>query len=573
MRRKRVLVVEDLPGIRATYTRELSNRGFDVFSAGTVKEARYLIGELGETIDVALLDMRLENDPDEPHTSGAELGLELKETCKNILPEFFIRSAYAEFAYFKAAFELGAAAYLKKNDTYPADVIRHVRALMLKHYVKVENPDVEDGLKRIAAITKNTTDSIKSFCENILAPALAECLGVPFVLLLTDSAGTQNCAGAAGLASGTDMPLSLERIYHVIQAITHGNADPLTPYVLDANHVREHAGSKQEEHIVESLDGAAFISLADLNDRRNVYRLSLGILKADWATFPEDPAALAAVVARYVRATVSENFIKILVHIDTKRKSTLGSTAQLCLFVGQDQTALIDEGVAAGDLKMESPTHRLLGDMAEDLRDTGVVLMNVAKSVDEEDARRIRMAELLNKTWEELKKSWRLKGIDFNVEGECSIVANEQDITIIIERILQWLVQRKIATESPNEPAIRVRCESDDRNSRVIFEDRSRRLSPRLRERLFEPFTLAAPPARHLSPLQPDMQDEDDEEVKESRHRPSYLPLYLAKTLVEEKYWGWLEDRSDEMDGDVGHRLAIRLHKSFESEVARGNKR
>ncbi|HEX8503233.1 MAG TPA: response regulator [Pyrinomonadaceae bacterium] len=573
MRRKRVLVVEDVPGIRVTYARELSNRGFDVYSAGTVKEARYLIGELGETVDVALLDMRLENDPDEPNTNGAELGLELKEKCASILPEFLIRSAYADFAYFKAAFELGAAAYLKKNDTYPADVIRHVRALMLKHYVKGENPEVEEGLRRIAAVTRNTTDSIKSFCENILAPAMGECLGAPFVLLLSDRTGTQNCAGAAGTASGADMPLTSERVYHVIQAITHGNADPLTPYVLDANHVREHAASKPEERIIDDLDGAAFISLADLNDPRNEYRLTLGILKADWAKYAEAPEPLAAVVARYVRTTVSENFIKILVHIDTKRKSTLGNTAQLCLFVGQDQAAIVDEGAAAGDLRVESPTHRRLGDMAEDLRDTGVVLMNVAKSVAEEDVRRIRMAELVRRTWEELKKSWRLKGIEFDVEGECFIVANEQDVVIIVERILQWLAQRKVATESPNEPAIRVRCEADESISRVIFEDRSRRLSPRLRERLFEPFTLAAPPARHLNPPRPDPQGEAGGEAAESRHRPSYLPLYLAKTLVEEKYWGWLEDRSDDMAGDVGHRLAIQLHKSFESEVAQSGKR
>jgi DNA-binding NarL/FixJ family response regulator len=564
MRRKKVLVIENEPGMRSSYMRDLSDRGFDVYSAGTVKEARYYIDSLGETVDVALLDMRL-HDQEEPNTNGAQLGLELKEKCKKIIPEFFIRSAYAEYGYFKAAFDLGTAAYLSKHDTDPDDVIRHVRALMLKHYLKVENPDVEDALKRIAAITRNTTDSIKSFCEHILAPALADCLGAPFVLLLTDRLGTQNCAG---VDSGTDLPLTEERIYHVIQAITHGNADPLTPYVIDASRMRaEHVSTKEEERTVKILDGAAFISLADLSDHRNEYRLSLGILNNEWGEFPEDPEALARVVARYVRATVSESFIKILVQIDTKRKVTLGSTAQLCLFVGQDQTAIIDEGVAAGDLRTESPTHQRLGDMAEDLHDTGVVLMNVAQSVDDEDVHRIRVAEVVKKTWEDLKKSWRIKGIDFSVEGDCSVVANKQDVVIIVERILQWLAQRKVATDDPNKAAIRVLCESDDRNSRIIFEDRSRRLSARLRERLFEPFTLAVPSARHVSPLRPGPQ-EGAEGAQESRHRPSYLPLYLAKTLVEEKYWGWLEDRSDEVDGEIGHRLAIQMHKSFESERA-----
>jgi hypothetical protein len=36
-----------------------------------------------------------------------------------------------------------------------------------------------------------------------------------------------------------------------------------------------------------------------------------------------------------------------------------------------------------------------------------------------------------------------------------------------------------------------------------------------------------------------------------------YLPLYLAKVLVEEKYGGRLSDESDTMDGDIGHMLMM----------------
>lgn len=561
MRRKRVLVVENEPGLRTTYSRDLTDRGFDVFSAGTVKEARHWVREIGGTVDVALLDMRLEDDPDEPQTNGAELGLELKKKASNVMPEFLIRSAYAEIGYFKTAFELGAAAYLSKNDTERADVIRHVRALMLRHYLKVENPNVSEGLTRIAATTKNITDSIKAFCEHILAPTFADCLGAPFILLLTDKLGTQNCAGAA---SAPDMPLTAERIYHTLQAIAHGNADPLTPFVLDSNNVRGQLKiNKQEEFILDQLEGAAFVSLASLNE----YRLSLGIMKTPkWEKFPEDSAELAKVVARYVRAPVCENFIKILVQIDTKRKTTLGSTSQLCLFLGQDQLAILDEGVAAGELSTDSLTHQRLDGMAEDLQETGVILMNVAQSVDDEDMKPVRVSEVIKDTWDDLRELWQLKEIKFSLEGECSVIADEQDVIVIITRILQWLAQRKVATEPPNEPTIIVRCESDDRNSRVIFEDRSRRLPARLREKLFEPFTLAVPSARYLAAPRQSAQA-SDEDIKAARHRPGYLPLYLAKTLVEEKYRGWLEDKSDTMEGEVGHRLAMQLHKAFEPEI------
>src|ERR1044072_7985386 len=105
MHPKRVLIVENEPGKKTSYSRELTSRGFDVYNAGTVKEARNWIDQAGEKIDVALLDMRLEDEPDEPQTSGAELGLELKRKAGNNVPEFLIRSAHTIVGYYKSAFE------------------------------------------------------------------------------------------------------------------------------------------------------------------------------------------------------------------------------------------------------------------------------------------------------------------------------------------------------------------------------------------------------------------------------------------------------------------------------------
>ena len=563
MRQKIVFIVENESGVRTTYTTELAQRGFDVYSVETVKEARYLISELGEKIDVAFLDMKLETDPDEPGTTGADLGLELKRECTNMTPEFLIRSGYHEVAYLKAALELGAAAYLSKNDTGIDDVVRHIRALMLRHYLKVENPTVVEELNRIAATTKHITDSIRSFCEHILAPAFAECLGAPFMLLLTDHMETQNIAGSA------DMPLTTERVYHTLQAMTHANADPAIPYSFNAAHVQSEAKGIQGDFMINQLEGSAFVSLAGVNN----YRLSLGILKtSSKEPFPEDPLKLASVIARYVRSTVCENFIKILVQIDTKRKTTLGSTSQLCLFLGQDQLTIVDEGVILGDLVNESPTHLRLQTMAEDLEETGVILMNVAKSLDLTEMTRVQVTPLIKDTWEDLKEIWQLKDIKFSLNGECSVVADEDDLYIIIARVLQWLAQRKAATEPPFQPTIAVRCESDQRSARLIFEDRSRRLLPSLRERLFEPFTLAVPSARGFAAPRQVIEEIKDEDIRVAARRPGYLPLYLAKTLVEEKYRGWFEDKSDEMEGDVGHRLVMQLHKAFEPETLTAGK-
>lgn len=562
MRQQIVFIVENEPGVRTTYATELTQRGFDVYSVGTVKEARYLINELGEKIDVAFLDMKLEVDPDEPGTTGADLGKELKSKCVNITPEFLIRSGYNEVAYLKAALELGASAYLSKTDTGIDDVVRHVRALLLRHYLKVENPAVTEELNRVAATAKNISDSIRSFCEHILAPTFADCLGAPFVLLLTDEVETQNLAG------GADMPLTTERMYHTLQAITHANADPTVPYAFNAAHFQMEITPAQDNFMIKELDGSAFVSLASLND----YRLSLGILKARSAEmFPEDPLKLAMLVSRYLRSTVCENFIKILVQIDTKRKTTLlGNTSQLCLFLGQEQTTIVDEGITLCELTNGSTTHFRLQAMADDLQEAGVILTNVAQSLNRIEMTRVQMAPLIRDIWDDLNDTWKLHDIKFSLHGECSVYADQDDLYIIVARVLQWLAQRRVATEPPFQPTITVRCESDDRAARLIFEDRSRRLLPNLRERLFEPFTIAAPSARGLAAAgQMGEREISDEDIKASARRPGYMPLYLAKTLVEEKYRGWFEDKSDEMEADVGHRLVMQLHRAFASDARR----
>jgi len=555
MRPGTVLIVENEAGLRDTYHDELQRRGFDVRSAGTVRAARDIVYELREQIDVALLDMRL-HDLEEPNTTGADIGLELRQLCPQWTPEFLVRSQYAEVAYYKAALELGVAAYLAKlsrNDSDLDQVIRHVRALVLRRFLKIENPTVIDELNRIAATTKSVGHSILAFCEHTLAPHLSRCLGAPYVLLLTDAAGTQNCA------SNTDMPFGFERFYEVLQAMTHGNADPTTPYTFSMRHLDE-AANATERYMTERLEGAAFVPLASVYD----YRLSLGILKAaPEEKFPERPAELATVVARYVRSTVCENFIKILVQLDTKRRTMLKNTSQLCLALGQDQLAVVDEGLTRGDLKSESSTYQKLQLMAEDLEETGAILMNVADSAETAGTSRVEMAPLIKDTWQDLSRDLGLSGIDFSLSGNCSVVAEEEDLAVIVARVLQWLAQRKIATESPNKPAIVVGCEEDGRTAKVTFEDRSRRLPQALRDRLFLPFTLAVASPRNLPPSV-----NHGNTAEPTKRRPGlYLPLYLAKTLVEEKYRGYLDDNSDDMPDDAGHRLVIRLHKAFEASA------
>src|ERR1043165_5741503 len=111
MQKKTVVIVEDNESQRLALHTALERRGFRVKSAATVAEARKVIEELGEEIDVMVLDMRLE-DPAEPDTTGADIGIALQDEHPTWLPEFLIHSAYALVNYYKLALRLGAAAYL-----------------------------------------------------------------------------------------------------------------------------------------------------------------------------------------------------------------------------------------------------------------------------------------------------------------------------------------------------------------------------------------------------------------------------------------------------------------------------
>jgi hypothetical protein len=71
----------------------------------------------------------------------------------------------------------------------------------------------------------------------------------------------------------------------------------------------------------------------------------------------------------------------------------------------------------------------------------------------------------------------------------------------------------------------------------IVVEDASRRLEPELRRHLFEPCASRDP----------------------LLGRGTRLGLYLAKIQIEVGHQGRLEDRSDDLPGQVGHRFVIRL--------------
>jgi ActR/RegA family two-component response regulator len=95
MAKKKVMIIEDSAPQRLSLHEALEMRGFEVYSAGCVADARELAKKHWEELDVAVLDMRLE-DPEEPYTTGADIGIEYRSKGSSFPPESLIYSAFAE---------------------------------------------------------------------------------------------------------------------------------------------------------------------------------------------------------------------------------------------------------------------------------------------------------------------------------------------------------------------------------------------------------------------------------------------------------------------------------------------
>lgn len=533
---KTVVIVEDQDDQRVPLQKALERRGFRVGVAATVAEAYRVIEELGEETDVMVLDMALE-DPDAHNTTGAEIAIEVRNQHPEWMPEYLIITGHPGVVnFYRLALRLGVAAYFAKNEVIKDDVIRHIRVLALKRSLRFDRPKVMDALNSISKSTKNLSDAVKKFCREMLAESLKDCLGIPYILLLTDERGTQN------VATNTDLLPGYGSFYAVLQELAHGVTKLTSPYVVSKQDLEglPAPANANEEQVLARLSGAALVPLADFMN----YRLSLALFvsRPEEFKFPENVEQMAAVLTQHVRPNIVENFLSILVHLYSQKRAVLKSISYLCLYVGQEQQRMIEQGVNRRDLQEESETHQSLKTMADDLWQTGTILNSAANIPAPVSFPTLEMKKLIESEFAELRDVDVLNELKLTVEGSCRVSA-ENDLDIAVRCLLQWLAQRRTDTPPTLKPEIRVRCLETEEDSLIIFEDRSRRLSEKLRQHLFEPFSTSLNLAAGASKSGPGL----------------YLPLYLAQVLVEEKYGGRLDDESNKMEGDIGHRLVMRF--------------
>lgn len=539
MSKKKVLVVEDLEYMMNRLTKPLTNGGFEVHKASNAAEARRLAEEYWEQLAVVVLDMNLD-DPEEPLTTGAEIGIEFRRKKDSFPPESLIYSIKSEINYYRLALKLGAAAYLLKEEVGEEIVVQHVRVLALRHSLNGENPKVAAEVARIAAHSRTQSEAILTFCRQVLKQEFEACLGVDFVILFTEENTTINCADNAGLPAGSDV------FYNTLQALAHGKGNLTEPFILEADEL-DAPDDPDVLLLHQRLNHTAFLPLSLSNDKK----LSIGILSKGQG--PDEAAAakaLCTVLAQYLRPTVLENVISIWSQW-TELHATRNSTAKLCLSVGQE----IKDGLESDEDDMEER----LSELANDLNDTGQYLTQLDNRTWREDGATVSVGDVVKSSWDLIKLAGQpLPRLVFH--GGCTVQAQGNDMMIIVSRLLQWFLYRSKNVPVGVEPVITVRCEEADGGVVAVFEDTSRRLPRKLREDLFAPFTQSiSTPFDKLAVTQTAAGESDGETpATGSPTSGRYLPLYLAKMLVEGRYRGTLEDRSDDMtEQTYGHRVVM----------------
>jgi CheY-like chemotaxis protein len=532
----KVLIVENIFDVQEYLRKLLEPHGIEVAIAGNVGEARHMAESLWEELDVALLDVRLD-DPDEKETTGTEIAIEILKKKKDLFaPEFIIFTEHDASDYYRSALDLGAAAYLIK----PEDPTMHVKVLALRRALNGRNPKIKSEVERIAVQSREISDAILTFCRRILQTAFDSYLNVPFVILFTEENATLNCADNIGMPAGSNA------LYHKLQALAHGKGNPTKPFVLDTAKL-EPPTDRETAQLYKKLDRAAFLPLSLSNNMK----LSIGILPHGERMMASEPTAqevICSVLAQHLRPTVLENIISLWSQ-QTEFRVTRESTAKLCLRVGQE----INDGLAMDDLEQ-------LGDLANDLDITGQYLTQLDSRKWREEGEDVSIREVLDATWEMIAQSETQPAKKPNLQGDCILRAQRSDVVIIFSRLLQWFAYRSEATPLGVEPEIKIECDTTDGYAILTFEDKSHRLPPELRRDLFAPFTQAiSTPFSKIT----DSNLKTKEAVAEAPTTGRYLPLYLAKMLVEGRYLGRLEDRSDAIEGRAyGHRITMQMPTS-----------
>jgi DNA-binding NarL/FixJ family response regulator len=179
----RVLLVDDHASIREALASTFEREGFEVVGqAGSLAEARRLLEEAQQEIDVAVLDLGL------PDGYGADLIEELRE--KNPQAQALVLSATLDRANIAGAVERGAAGVLNKTAHLEevVEAMRRLRAgetlMALEEVVELlrfagsERRQEYEARRAIESLTPREVEVLEALAEGLGSEGIAERLSI-----------------------------------------------------------------------------------------------------------------------------------------------------------------------------------------------------------------------------------------------------------------------------------------------------------------------------------------------------------------------------------------------------------
>lgn len=531
-RTPKVLIIEDQELQRTSLHQFLERLNFEVHSAGKVAEGRELLEHHGDDADVIVFDMLLE-DPEYPGVLGVDLGFELRQRLRHDGPEFLIFSAYAELEYCQKALRLGAASYLRKPQKI-RDMVHHIRALVLRRRLAAELSAEPSRIERIAEISHSKKASQLRWCREVFEPHLRAALDDDYFLLFSDSEGTVTPGGSREDLEGVS-PQLLESV----ASLAFGNSNMDKPFILEEALLSQLLQQEEMTRAPE-LEDVALTTLAETRD----FKLLLGIFPR---SEDKQRCRRASIVARYCRTVVTNNLMEVAARwtaLQSHRKALLAATSRFCLRIGERQGAILRATEEHGAIhcgalskfkELEDELYKA-GSLFADLYEEETGDSTTPEGV-------VHLHSVVRTVWLSLAKESGLQTDLLDIEqGDLTVEGDSENLRFVVFTILQWLLTRLRKTKDRSHP-IRVRFEKIADTPCLAFEDSSRRMPTALRHQLFLPFS----------------------EVKSFQNLPEgvgskygkLFNLFTAKTLMEIRNHGYIEDQTDQLVGDTGHRFVL----------------
>jgi hypothetical protein len=293
------------------------------------------------------------------------------------------------------------------------------------------------------------------------------------------------------------------------------------------------------------LEDAAFIPLQLTPE----VRLHLFILKDRKLAESSEyylPQPLATLLAKYaldpLRMTLT-SLIDRWKHEHEIKRVQLQELARFCQYVGAETRRITFGAESEGFIPAKNTSFHRLALLADELSGAGEFLRDLGEEK-LPPSQRLVLREIVLEAWEGLGRggSNRSVGMSFRGDEQATVVASKEELLFIFSRLLHWLASFYEEDEDVSQ-GISVECRLEGRHVELSLESDSLRLNKILRDSIFVPMT----------------QRIDYSQVLEGKGPKLFLAMYLAKTVLEKRYKGGLTDHSDELPGETGHRLILRM--------------